>query len=296
MLSNRIDQLAAPPRPVPLRVACRAMLGRTGGIGAIFLLAGLLATWLFIGDIHPIAEVRLALSPATATGTITSVERTNTTVNDVTVYRYHFTFRTPNEETFTGQSHTVGQVWSVEDRVKIQYVSAKPSIARIAGSQLSTAPLWGVFLVLIFPGTGAALFLSATVSGWKQATLLRYGEVAGAAIISQRPTGVSINDVPVMAYDYEFPAADGEEYMGSSRSLPSGLVGDEAREPILYLPRNPRRSTLVDAIPLRYPLNVDEYGQWVTHESVWPIVWCTLIWAGILGSVTYILLRILSDI
>ena len=209
MLSTRIDQLAAPPRPVPLSVACRAMLGRTGGIGAIFLLVGLLVTLLFIGDIRPIAEARLLLPSATTTGTITSVERTNTTVNDVTVYRYHFTFRTPNEETFTGQSYTVGQQWSAENRVTVQYVPAKPSIARIEGTQLSTAPMWGVLLVLIFPGIGAAFFLSATVSGWKQAALLKYGEVSGARIISQHPTGVSINNVPVMAYDYEFPAADG---------------------------------------------------------------------------------------
>ena len=296
MLSNRIEQLAAPPRPVPLRVVCRAMLGRTGGIGAIFLLAGLLATLLFVGDIRPIAEVRLLLSSTTTTGTITSVEPTNTTVNDVTVYRYQFTFKTPNEETFAGQSHTVGQVWSPEDRVTIQYVPAKPSIAKIEGTQLSTAPMWVAFLMLIFPGTGAALFLPASISGWKQATLLRHGEVSGAKIISQSPTGVSINDVPVMAYDYEFSTADGEEYTGSSRSMPSGLVGDEAREPVLYLPWNPRRSTLVDAIPLRHPLDVDEYGQWMTHENVWPIVWYTLIWAGVLGSVAYALLRMLSDI
>lgn len=296
MLSTRIDQLAAPPRSVPLRLACRAMLGRLGGIGGIFLLVGLLTTWLFIGDIRPVAEARLLLSSATTTGTITSVERTNTTVNDVTVYRYHFTFRIPNEETFTSRSYTVGQEWSAEDHVTVQYVPAKPSIARIEGSQLSTAPMWGVLLVLIFPGIGAALFLSATVSGWKQATLLRHGEVSGAKIISQNPTGVSINNVPVMAYNYEFPADDGEEYMGSSKSMPSGLVGDEAREPVLYLPRNPRRSTLVDAIPLRYPLDVDEYGQWVAHESVWPIVWCTLVWTGVLGSVVYALLRTLSDI
>ena len=238
----------------------------------------------------------MAISSATTTGTITHAEPTNTTVNDVTVYRYHFTFRTPNEETFTGQSYTVGQEWSAESRVTIEYVPTAPSIARIEGSQLSSAPLWGALLMLTFPAIGAAFFLSATINGWKQATLLRHGEVAGAKIISQNPTGVSINDVPVLAYNYEFPAGDGEEYMGSSKSMPSGLVGDEAKEPVLYLPRNPRRSTLVDAIPLRYPLDVDEYGQWVTHESVWPIVWCTLIWAGILGSVAYAIARMLSAI
>jgi len=295
MLSSRIDRLSSPPRPVPLRVACRAMLGRTGGMGAIFLLAGLLATWLFIGELRPIAEARLTLSSATAQGTITRTEPTHTTVNDATVYRYHFTFRTPNEETITGQSYTVGQKWSAESRVTIQYVPTEPSIARVTGSRLSAAPLWAI-AVLIFPATGAALFLLGTVSGWKQTTLLRHGEIAGAKIISQSPTGVSINDVPVIAYVYEFPTGDGEEYLGRSKSMPSGLVGDEAREPVLYLPRNPRRSTLVDAIPLHYPLDVDEYGQWIARESMWPIVWYAIIWIGIVGSVAYALLRMFSDL
>ena len=140
------------------------------------------------------------------------------------------------------------------------------------------------------------VFLSATVSGWKQAVLLQRGEIAGAKIISERATGVRINNVPVIAYVYEFEAADGEFYMGDSKSLPSGLVGDEAKEPVLYLPWNPKRSTLVDAIPLRYPLDVDEYGQWITHEGMWPIVWYALVWVGILGSVAYALARMLSDI
>jgi len=296
MLSNRIDQLASPPRPVPLRVMCRAMLGLTGKLGGIFLIAGILFTWLFVGDFRPIAELRLVLSSETATGTITRVERTNTSVNDVTVYRYQFTFRTPKEETFTGQSHTVGQVWSAEDRVTIEYVSDKPSIARIEGSQLSTAPMWGVMLVLVFPAIGGVMFITSTVLGWQQVTLMRHGEIAGAKMISQQMTNVRINNVPVIAYVYEFPTGDGEEYMGRSKALPSGLVGDEAREPVLYLPWNPRRSTLVDAIPLRYPLDVDEYGQWIARESMWPIVWYAIIWIGIVGSVAYALLRMLSDL
>lgn len=296
MLSNRIDQLASPPRSIPLRVACRAMLGRTGGIGAIFLLAGLLATWLFIGDIRPVAEARLALSSTTTRGTITHTSPTNVSVNETTVYKYQFTFRTPDERTFTGQSYTVGQKWSAESRVVIQYVPTQPSIARIEGAQLSAAPTWGALLVLTFPTTGAALFLSATAGGWRQTILLQRGEVASAKVISEQATGVRINDAPVIAYVYEFEADDGEFYMGNSKSLPSGLIGDEVKEPVLYLPWNPKISTLVDAIPLRYPLDVDEYGQWVTHEGVWPIVWYTLVWIGILGSLAYALARTFSEI
>jgi hypothetical protein len=295
-LSNRISQLAPPPRQVPLRVMCRAMLGLTGTLGAIFLLAGLFSTWLFVGDIRPIAELRLALSSAATQGTITRVTPTNVSVNDVTVYEYQFTFRTPDEKKVVGQSYTVGQKWSAENRVTIQYVPAKPSIARIAGSQLSTAPMWGILLVLIFPATGAGLFLSAAAGGWRQTTLLRSGKTAGAKIISEQATGVRINEVPVIAYNYEFEAVDGESYLGSAKSLPSGRIGDEAQEPVLYLPRNPRRSTLVDAIPLRHPLDVDEDGQWMAHESIWPVVWYALIWIGIAASLVYALVHMLGDI
>jgi hypothetical protein len=296
MLSDRIGKLASPPRPVPLRVACRAMLGITGSIGAIFVLAGLLPTWLFSGDIRLVGEARLALSSATAQGKVTRVTPTNVSVNDETVYECQFTFRTPDEQTLTGQSYTIGQEWSVEDRVTVQYVPAKPSIARIEGSNLSTAPIWAALMMLLFPASGLALFIPATVRGWRQAMLLRNGQVTGAQIISEQATGTRINDVPVIAYTYEFRAGDGESYLGSARSLPSGLVGDEAREPVLYLPRNPKKSTLVDAIPLRYPLDADEFGQWIARESVWPIVWYTLIWIGILGSVVYALARMFSDL
>ena len=295
MLSNRIDQLAAPPRPVPLRVACRAMFGLTGTLGAFFLLLGMLFAWIFVGDYQPISEARLALSATTTTGIITSVDATSATENEETVYVYEFTFRTPDEQKHTGHSYTTGWQWSVEDRVDVEYVPGNPTIARIEGARRSQFSPFVLF-VCIFPGIGAIFFTVSTIGGLQQTMLLRYGRIAGAQITSEQATGASINNVPVIAYVYEFDADDGESYLGKSRSLPSGRIGDEAREPVLYLPRNPRKSMLVDAIPLRHPLAVDEYGQWETHESVWPIVWYTLTWIGILGGVAYALMRMFSEI
>jgi hypothetical protein len=266
------------------------MLGLTGAFGAIFLLFGLLFTWIFIGDFQPIPEVRLALSTKTTRGIITSVNTTRASENEVTVYAYSFTFRTPDEQEHTGLSYTTGQQWRVEDRVDVEYVPGNPTIARITGARRARfSPT--VLFVCLFPGVGAGFFATATIKGWQQVMLLRHGRIAGAEIISEHATGTRINHVPVIAYVYEFEADDGEFYMGKSKSLPSGRIGDEAREPVLYLPRNPKRSTLVDAIPLRHPLDVDEFGQWQTHESVWPTVWYTLIWIGIAAHAGYALAR-----
>ena len=209
MLSNRIAQLTPPPRRVPLPVACSAMLGLTGGIGAAFLIMGMLFVWLFVAD------------PA--------------------------------------------------------------------------APLW-VSFVLIFPVVGAALFATATVRGLRHVALLRYGEVASARAVSEQATNTTVNDQPVIKYVYEFQAGDGRAYQGASRAISSEEIGDEVGEPVLYLPSNPVVSILVDALPLRSTLDVDDDGQWVSYESVWPVVWCGLAWLGIVAHALYGLVRLFGGL
>jgi len=206
VLSNRIAQLAPPPRPVPLPVVCSTMLGLTGSIGAAFLIMGLVFVWVPIGD----------------------------------------------------------------------------------------APFWVFPLVILFPLLGVVLFGLATVQGLRRVTLLRYGEVATARTISRRGTNTYVNDEPVMEYTYEFQGLDGQVYSGSARALGRAEIGDEDEEPVLYLASNPGLSTLVDALPLRCTLDVDEAGQWISYESVWSVLWYALAWAGIVAHVIYGLSRVLG--
>jgi hypothetical protein len=209
MLSNRIAQLTPPPRRVPLPVACSAMLGLTGGIGAAFLIMGMLFVWLCVGGLAD--------------------------------------------------------------------------------------PLWVCF-VLIFPVVGAAFFATATVRGLRQVALLRHGRVAGARRVSEQATNTTVNDQPVITYVYEFQASDGRAYHGASRAIASEEIGDEVGEPVLYLPSNPMVSVLVDALPLRSTLDVDDDGQWVSYESVWPVVWCGLAWLGIVAHALYGLVRLFGGL
>lgn len=209
MLSNRIAQLTPPPRRVPLPVACSAMLGLAGGIGAAFLIMDMLLVWLFVGD--------------------------------------------------------------------------------------PGAPLWVLF-VLIFPIVGVALFAAATVRGLRQVALLRHGEVASARAVSEQVTNTTVNDQLVIKYVYEFQASDGQVVQGVSRAIASEEIGDEVGEPVLYLPSNPRLSVLVDALPLRSTLDVDDDGQWVSYESVWPVVWCGLAWLGIVAHALYGLVRLFGGL
>ena len=98
MLSNRIRNLAPPPRPVPLTIICSAMLGTTGGFGALFMIFGLVFTVIFTNGYRPLDDIRLALSQTTAQGRVTRVVDAHATENDVSVYEYVYTFTTRREE------------------------------------------------------------------------------------------------------------------------------------------------------------------------------------------------------
>lgn len=267
MLSNRIHNLAPPPRRVPFTVVCSAMAGTTGWFGAVFLLMGLVFTVIFTAGLHPLDDLRLALEGETATGRITTVVETNSTENEVPVYGYDYAFTTKREQNVTGRSYTTGQEWQNGASVQIDYVPANPVISRIHGARSSSFSVWVLF-VLLFPAIGAGMFLSGAGTGLRQVWLLRNGVVADAQVQSAQPTGVSINEVPVLKYTYEIRTAAGETATGTAKSLPADRIGDEQAEPALHLPDNPYRSTLVDAISLSYQLDVDPTtGQWVSNES-----------------------------
>lgn len=159
---------------------------------------------------------------------------------------------------------------------------------------MSLSSPWVLLFSSVFSIVGAAFFISATAHGLEQVRLLRWGEVASTRSVSQHGTNTYVNDEPVIEYTYEFEGRDGRVHSGSSKALRKEEIGDEAREPVLYLPSNPECSVLVDALPLRYTLDVDGAGQWVSYEGLWTIVWCCLAWAGVGVHVMYGLLRVLG--
>lgn len=263
MFSNRIRNLAPPPRPVPLPVICSAMRGTTGGFGAVFLVMGLVFTLIFTRGFRPMDDIRLALSKTTVDGLITRVVDPSATENDVPVYEYEYSFTTRREEAVTGRSYSTGRRWSAGSSIIVEYVPDAPVISRIEGTRTSMFSPWILF-VLIFPGVGGALFLSAAIGGLRQVLLLRNGVIADARIIGTRETGTSVNNNPVLEYVYEITTSAGELADGKAKAFPSERLGDEDHEPALYLPSNPEHSTLVDAIALSRPLDVDGLsGKWI---------------------------------
>jgi len=284
-LSNRIERLEPPPRRVPLPAVCAAMTGFLSVFGAVFFSFGMIFVWVFGAGLSPLNEWRLSGSFAAAPAVVEEVSATGGTVNDVTVYEYRFRYTPGDGIPLYGTCYTTGKRWSEGTRAAAHYLPGNPEVARLEGSRISQFPPWILLIVLIFPVVGLCLFIPSVFSGRRKIKLLRYGEITGAENITVSPTNTRVNDVPVMKYAYAFRDRMGQVYTGASRALPTEKIGDEQREPVLYLPSNPRRSMLVDAMPLRFPLEVDESGGWRHRGFIKPVLAFVLTWAAVLVHV-----------
>ena len=311
MLSSRIARLAPPPRRVPLPVVCSAMLGTAKGPATFLLTLFMLAGWLSATVFRPVDQLRLAFSVTTAQAIVTEVTTTGRSVNEVEEYEYSFTFSAPDGRTITGRSYSIGQLWSVGDHVAAWYVPDEPAVARLDGTRLSTVAPWLVWFMMLFSIVFSMNLAITAVGGLRQVMLLRYGKVGDARKIGAKETSLQLPRVlsgkpwydldryviqkyAVTRYAYLFQASDGRIYRGTCKALPSEEIGDEAVEPIVYLPADPHVSMLVDVLPLRCALDVDGAGQWVSYEDEVQVVWFVLVWLIVAVAVGHGLARLMS--
>ncbi len=267
LMSNRIEKLIPPPRRVPIATQCAALVGFLGLFGAIFFSFGMVFVWAFGLNMHPIDNWRLSNESETTFGVIEEATFTNSTVNEVPVFRYRFRYQPGDGPALVAECYTIGKQWSAGNKAEVQYLPGNPEVACLKGASISMFPIWVMALVIIFPLVGLGLLLPSLISGWGKIKLLRFGVVTGAKKLFANATNMKVNNVPVMKFSYEFQDNLGMVYTGSSKTTGMGYIGDEAVEPVLYLPSNPKKSTLVDALPIEFPLEVDQSGQWLDKNG-----------------------------
>lgn len=280
-LSDRIALLKPPPRHVPFPVACSLLTGLFGVFGALLLSVGMFFFWMFSDGMHPLNAWRLSNSESLTPAEILSVRQTNVSENKVHVFQYRFRYQVGNGLPLEGVCYTTGKRWKGGDQLLARYLPDQPEVACLEGARLSSFPTWAVLMLCIFAAVGLMMVIGTVVSGVRRIQLLRHGEITGSKTISVAPTGTTINKVRVMAYSYQFHDRNGFLRQGTSKALPTNRIGDEAREPILYLPDRPDRSLLVDTIQLPRPLRVNEQGEWHCQGWLKPVfsflVMCSLL-------------------
>jgi hypothetical protein len=291
--TDLFPQLAPPPRGLTIPLICKALLGRTGRMGAMFICC--CALFFVVGlDVRHAEELQLAIYSTTARGTVTGAQTTNTSVGDVPVWRYEFAFRAQDGQDYVGRSYSTGPLQLDGSRVLIEYVPERPMASRIQGTRLSSPPYWAVALLFAFPLLGAGLVVNAAARGVRQIRLLRYGALTKGRLLYAEPMRLKVDGVNIAKYEYEFLADDGVVYYDSTMAPASCFVGDEPEEAVLYDAADPGQSMLVDSLKWGHTLKVDEHGKWTTRGGWRAMAWCALAGGATAAFTAYLLVNLAS--
>jgi hypothetical protein len=240
--------------------------GWVGQFGWLFCAFGM----LFVGVFDPASSIKEWFAFRgeihTAEGVATGYDQTNMTINEVQVYETGYRFSMPDGREITDVSFSTGSWMEPGDFVIVEYVDGDVPLSRIAGMRRSSSGGMALIIV-IFPIIGLLFGLSSVLSRLRHLRLLKSGTLTTGTLRSSTPTSTQINNRPVMRLTFEFEDASGERFEAVAKTHEPHRLEDEARELILYAPRNPARAMVLDELPSQP--RVDENG--LFHPTASPV-------------------------
>lgn len=121
-------------------------------------------------------------------------------------------------------------------------------LARLfSNAQLSGAQ-WFLLMGPAFAGVGAVMAALAFRRGLAVLRLLRRGVLTQAKLAGKTATNVEINERTVYELKFRFEVG-GRRYAATARTHEPEKLEDDAEEPLLYLPDDPSKASLVDHLP-----------------------------------------------
>ena len=250
-------RLAPPPRSLPPTLTIQVLFGTfLAQFGWAFVAFGMIFVWAF--DAGGAVSEWLAFRGdlATASGTVTGWDRTNTSVNEQPVYTTSYTFRTPDGRDIPGTSYASGRWLESGTEVTVEYVDTDPTRSRISGMRTSVGG-GIVLLVFLFPVIGAALALGDLARRRSALRLLRHGTMTRGVFDTMEATSTRINEQPVMAITFRFEDEYGTEHTAVAKSHQTARLRDEPHELIVYDPLNPNDASVLDELPCQPRVGAD---------------------------------------
>jgi hypothetical protein len=242
-------RLSSAPRSVPVSLTIEALFGTfMSQFGWSFVAFGMVFVWVFDAGGAVAEWISFRGELRTAQGVVTGWSRTSTSVNDQPVYRIAYDFRTPEGLSGSGASFVSGRWLQAGTDVTVEFVDADPALSRITGMRTS---IGGgiVILIFIFPGVGAAIAIADLRRRRRALRLLRDGTMTTGVFDTMEATNAKVNEQPVMKLTFRFQDEHGTWHTAEAKTHRPARLRDEARELIVYDPRNPADASVLDELP-----------------------------------------------
>jgi hypothetical protein len=244
---------AAAVPPPPRRVPSEAVKGVADLVlvlvGGMFFLFGSILSAVFLNTL----PIDLALdfgAPQTATVTIERFDvDTTVTVNDQHPIEMRYVFEA-NGAVIRGRSQTFNYDWvdafeaSPDLSAEVEFVADRPQWSRLKGTKRTPGAYWICF-ILIFPGIGAALLAGGIIPRLRRRALYRSGDAMLAQVEDVGLNhNITVNGRNPTRIRWSF-SVQGQRFEGSwSGFNHTRFYNGEPQVPIIYDPKNPKRSIL----------------------------------------------------
>lgn len=233
-------------REIPIWVRLFLIFGKFAtNFGLIFMGFGL----LFIILLSPVTgfEKLTDESPVVA-GVVDSVNATKSSVNDMRVYAFNYSFTLPSGENLRGESFSETIYFEPGDTVDVQYSTADPSISRIRGMRSGEIGIWISLIFLPFVIAGFIIAAIGIRKSLKAIYLLRVGEVALAKLVKKQETSAMVNNQIVYKMHFQFTANDKQKYTTICKTYKTYWLEDDELERLVYDPNNPQNALMLDSL------------------------------------------------
>ncbi len=232
-------------RYLPLSQKLLLLLGGTWKFALGLTIVGLVIAYFTLTsiDLQEIVYLR-GSSVAIGSGEIMDMYATSTSINEEPVMGYEYVFHSPIGDLFwTSYSHT--SYADVGDVVEIEYHVDRPYVHRIKGMRNSVSG-WLNFLLLIPLFIGLFWIFVNIRIGLKRISIISYGQLADAKLLSKDETGVQINEEPQYKYTFEYEAQDGKNYHATHRTTDDLGTGNRQ---VIYNALRPEKAVIVNFLP-----------------------------------------------
>ncbi len=233
-------------REIPFWVNFLLIFGKFAtNFGLIFMGFGL----LFIILLSPVTGIEKLTddSPITV-GVVDSVIATKSSVNDLRVYAFDFSYTLPSGEKYSAKSYSETVYFEPGDTVDVQYSISDPSISRIRGMRSGEIGIWISLIFLPFVIAGSIIAAIGIRKSLKTFYLLRIGEVTLAKLVKKEETSAMVNNQIVYKMHFQFTASDKQKYTTICKTYKTYWLEDDELERVVYDPNNPQNALMLDSL------------------------------------------------
>jgi hypothetical protein len=236
----------SPQRDVPIIKAIAIIFARGKTLGGWSTLAiGMIFVWVF-GIRADTSFIYSSFTTQTTEGHVLEVVETNSYIDDESVWANVFEYRDEAGNQYLRDAFTSDYTMKIGDKVTVEYPVQAPEYGRIPGTRTAEFDSWMLFFILLFPVPSVFSVFSGISQGIRDHSLLKTGKLAKAKLIEKKATNTKVNDKTVYKLTFEYTDENNQSFHKTLKNHAIDHLTDDEFERLLYNPKNPAKSTLVD--------------------------------------------------